>query len=87
MTAACLFRPRWIVFRPVDASKERFLWFPEWIPKTQTNLDLIDLVKSYPFSNKILFLTSIWLRNFDFDEAENESSKVCHKVIRYLQID
>ena len=38
---------RWYsVLRPDDASKKRFSWFPDWIPKAQRNVNLKYLIKS-----------------------------------------
>ena len=61
---------------PDDASKKRFSWFPDWIPKVQRNVNLIDLVKSYPNSDVNL------LPNLGFDTAENEFLKMCQTVVR-----
>ena len=54
------------------ASKKRFSWFPDWIPKVRRNVNLIDLVKS--FSKEYL------VAKFGRDTAETDSSKVCQKV-------
>ena len=49
-------------------------WFSDWIPKVQTRINLVDLVKS--------FQTSIWylLAKIGVDTAENGSLKVCQKL-------
>ena len=49
-----------------------------WTHKVQKNVDLIDLVKSFPYSNEYL------VAKYGFDTAENESSKVCQQVVRQL---
>ena len=40
VAATCLSLRRWIVFRPDDASKKRFSWFPDWISKGKICVNL-----------------------------------------------
>ena len=69
---------------PEDACPKRFSWFFYWIPKVQTCVNLVDLVKSFrvpsfrnlfykidPDSNEYL------LAKFGVDTAENGPLKVC----------
>ena len=70
----CVAAVRWsllrgCVFRPDDACQKRFSWFPDWIQKVQTCVDLVDLVKSSP--------TSVYyvLTEIGIDTAENEAFK------------
>ena len=40
VAATCLSLRQWIVFRPDDASKKRFSWFPDWISKGKICVNL-----------------------------------------------
>ena len=50
IAAVCWFLLRGSVFRPDVACKKRFSWFSDWIPKVQTCVNLVDLVKSFQTS-------------------------------------
>ena len=63
----------------------RFMCFPDWIPKVQRNLgsslpkDACKSERSYQeLSNEYL------VAKIGLDTAENESSKVCQKIVRQL---
>ena len=66
VAVVCWFLLRGCVFRPDHACQKRFSWFPDWIQKVQTYVNLVDFVKSFQAIqtsiSHLVFACKIWRR-------------------------
>ena len=59
---------------------QRFSWFFNWIPKLQTCVNLVDLVKRFQTSIYTLVFTCKISRRFSRERASQSFPKICQKL-------